>query len=107
MHSSSKTPRAVALSYQAVSNEQGSAPKLVAKGNGSVAEEIIALAQQHGIFIHQDEQLTEVLSYLDLGQDIPESMYHVIAELIAFSFVLQGKFPENWTNTHQKIDFKE
>lgn len=102
-----KTAQAVALSYQANSNKGDAAPKIVAKGQGSVAEEIITLAQQHGVFIHHDEQLTELLSHLDLGQEIPESMYHVIAELIAFSFVLQGKYPENWTNLHQRIDFTE
>jgi flagellar biosynthesis protein len=101
--------QAVALQYEAISpNGEGSgAPKIIAKGSGSLAEDIIALAKQHGIFIHQDEHLSQILSHLDLGQEIPDNMYQVIAELIAFSFVLQGKFPTNWKNTHQHIDFKE
>lgn len=98
---------AVALQYQAMSPNKGAAPKIIAKGSGSLAEEMIALAEQHGIFIHQDEHLSQILSHLDLGQEIPESMYQVIAELIAFAFVLQGKFPDSWNNLHQKIDFKE
>jgi len=97
--------RAVALKYQ--QNQQGAAPKIVAKGHGSVADEIIALAKQHGVLVHQDDELSQLLAQLDLGQDIPDGLYHVIAELIAFSYVLQGKFPESWNNTLNKIDFKE
>jgi flagellar biosynthesis protein len=111
------TVRAIALKYQqnpspqidanttSVTNK--GAPKIVAKGNGSVAEEIIALAMQHGVLVHQDDELSELLGQLDLGQEIPEGLYHVIAELIAFSYVLQGKFPNSWKNTLQHIDFKE
>lgn len=106
---------AIALKYQQhASNMAGntsssaeSAPKVVAKGHGVVADEIIALAQQHGVLIHQDEELSKLLSQLDLGQEIPEALYHVIAELIAFSYILQGKFPSQWTNTLQRIDFVE
>ncbi|MBT1450677.1 EscU/YscU/HrcU family type III secretion system export apparatus switch protein [Glaciecola sp. XM2] len=99
------SPKAVALKYDSLSPKQ--APKVVATGTGTLAEEIIALAQQHGIFIHQDAHLSEILSQLDLGQEIPETLYHVIAELIAFSFVMQGQFPDTWNNMHQRIDFKE
>jgi flagellar biosynthesis protein len=41
-----------------------------------------------------------------MGQEIPKELYLVIAELIAFAFVLQGKFPENWKNIHNKVDIK-
>ena len=97
--------RAVALKYQ--QNQQGAAPKVIAKGHGSIADEIIALAKQHGVLVHQDDELSQLLAQLDLGQEIPDGLYHVIAELIAFSYVLQGKFPDSWNNTMNKIDFKE
>lgn len=97
--------RAVALKYQL--NQKGSAPKVVAKGHGSVAEEILTLAKQHGVLVHQDDELSKMLAQLDLGQEIPDGLYHVIAELIAFSYVLQGKFPDSWENTLNKIDFTE
>lgn len=105
--------RAIALKYQQNlapdSNKPNnkSAPKIVAKGHGSVADEIIAIAQQHGVLVHQDDELSQLLGQLDLGQEIPEGLYHVIAELIAFSYVLQGKFPSAWKNTLQHIDFTE
>lgn len=107
------TQRAVALKYQqyegAGANQaaSSSAPTITAKGHGSVAEEIIALAEQHGVLVHKDDELSKLLAQLDLGQEIPEGLYHVIAELIAFSYVLQGKFPSTWNNTQEHIDFKE
>ncbi|MDM7861954.1 EscU/YscU/HrcU family type III secretion system export apparatus switch protein [Alteromonas sp. ASW11-36] len=88
-----KTKRAIGLKY---SEKQGSAPEVTAKGFGDLAEEIISVAQQHGVLIHEDQHLSEFLGTLDLGQEIPEQLYYVIAELIAFSYVLQGKTPENW-----------
>ncbi|MBU1307977.1 MAG: EscU/YscU/HrcU family type III secretion system export apparatus switch protein [Gammaproteobacteria bacterium] len=92
---------ATALQY-----EGKNAPTVTAKGHGELADEIVALAKEHGVLIHQDEELSKLLSQLQLGEQIPQQLYIVIAELIAFSYVLQGKFPENWHNIHQRIDIK-
>ena len=82
------------------------APTITAKGHGELAEDIIALAKAHGVLVHQDDELSKLLSQLQLGEQIPAQLYVVIAELIAFSYVLQGKFPENWHNIHQRIAIK-
>ena len=82
------------------------APTVTAKGQGELADDIIALAKEHGVLIHQDDELSKLLNQLSLGQEIPQQLYIVIAELIAFSYVLQGKFPENWHNIHQRVDIK-
>lgn len=95
-----KNKSAVGIKYQDGNKE---APKVIAKGFGDLAEEIIQLAKQNGVLVHEDPYLSEFLTTLDLGQEIPEQLYHVIAELIAFSYVLQGKFPESWAKTHGKI----
>jgi len=89
---------AVGLKY-----EEGETPTLVAKGFGDLAEDIIALAKENGVLVHEDEHLSEFLSRLDIGQEIPPELYFVIAELIAFSYVLQGKFPDSWAKLHNKI----
>lgn len=98
----SETPsvpkQAVALSY-----DGKSAPKITAKGQDLVAEEIIALAKEAGIYIHQDEHLSQFLQLLELGESIPKELYLLIAELIAFVYMLDGKYPEQWNNLHQKI----
>lgn len=101
---SNKQKSAVGLKYQQGNNQE--APKVIAKGFGELADEIIALAQQNGVLVHQDPYLSEFLATLDLGQEIPEQLYHVIAELIAFSFVLQDKIPDSWAKTHGKVSKK-
>lgn len=93
--------RAAALKY-----DGKQAPLLIAKAQGQLAADIISLAKEHGILIHEDAELTKLLSQLELGAQIPKELYLVIAELIAFSYVLQGKFPDSWHNVHQHIDFK-
>lgn len=98
----SKTRRsATALQY-----EGKQAPTVTAQGHAELADEIVALAREHGVLIHQDEELSKLLTKLELGEQIPQQLYIVIAELIAFSYVLQGKFPENWHNIHHRIDIK-
>nr|WP_297347982.1 EscU/YscU/HrcU family type III secretion system export apparatus switch protein [uncultured Glaciecola sp.] len=99
-----ETKKAIGLKYNTDNNNS---PTVIAKGFGGLADEIIELAKQNGVMIHEDPYLSDLLARMDLGQEIPEKLYHVIAELIAFSYVLQGKFPESWSNVHNKIDFKE
>ena len=96
-----KSKSAVALKHY--EGDKKDAPQVVAKGFGELADEIIALAKQNGVLIHEDPYLSEFLASLDLGQEIPEQLYHVIAELISFSYVLQGKFPESWGKDHRKV----
>jgi flagellar biosynthesis protein len=97
----SREKAAIALHY-----DGQSAPKIVAKGHGALADEMIALAREHGVLIHEDEELSKLLRQIELGDQIPKELYLLIAELIAFSYVLQGKFPEQWVNIHQRIDLK-
>ncbi|MCG9962581.1 MAG: EscU/YscU/HrcU family type III secretion system export apparatus switch protein [Shewanella sp.] len=93
-----KNQQAVALSY-----DGKHAPKVVASGEGLVADEIIALAKASGVYIHQDPHLSNFLRLLELGEEIPRELYLLIAELIAFVYMLDGKFPEQWNNMHKKI----
>lgn len=85
---SSNAPRdqrkkAVALRYDRSRDE---APVVVAKGAGSIAEKIIALAQECGIHIHEDADLVEVLAHLNLNEAIPPATYVVVAEILAFVY---------------------
>ncbi len=78
-------PRAAALQYRPGRDR---APRVVAKGERKVAEKIIAMAKKHHVYIHEDPDLLEVLSHLDLLQEIPEDLYLIIAELLAFIYSL-------------------
>ena len=84
--------RPTALQYNPQNN---SAPTLVAKGDNALAKEIIGLAQQHGVLIHEGPHLAKILNSLDIVQSVPREIFFVMAELIAFSYVLQGNFPNN------------
>ncbi|QYK03319.1 EscU/YscU/HrcU family type III secretion system export apparatus switch protein [Shewanella psychrotolerans] len=99
MDSEGKKPKqAAALRYN-----DSSAPTITAKGEDLIAEEIIALAKEAGIYIHQDTNLSNFLQKLEIGEEIPKELYLLIAELIAFAYMLDGKFPERWDNMHKKI----
>lgn len=78
--------QAVAIKYD---QEMGKAPLIVAKGMGEIAEQIIALAEENDIHIHESPELVEVLIRLELGDEIPESLYRAIAEVIAFAYSLK------------------
>jgi flagellar biosynthesis protein len=78
--------RAAALHY---AHGTGEAPTLVAKGEGFIAEKILATAQQHGIPIHHDPALVGALSRLDLGEQIPTELFSAVATVIAFIYRLK------------------
>ena len=75
--------KAVALKYDRLNN---AAPTVTAKGQGKVAENIISLALAHGVPIKDDPDLVEVLTSLDLNQEIPAEIYVAVAELLAFVY---------------------
>ena len=85
MKSKEKKQRAVSLKYESKSDN---APKVIAKGKGKVAEKIIDIAKKHNIFIHDDPDLIEALSQLDIHEEIPTELYAVVAELLAFIYAL-------------------
>ena len=84
-----KKKKAAALKYNQLIDK---APKLIAKGQGSVAEEIIKRAKEHNIFIKEDSDLVEVLYTLDINDEIPESLYMVIARLLTELYELNKKY---------------
>ena len=81
--------KAVALKY---APKQDRAPKLTAKGSGLLAEKIIQLAKEHGIPIKEDPALIEILSQLDFHEEIPPSVYTVVAEILAFVYSMNNRW---------------
>ena len=79
---SSRRQHAVALAYQ----KGDGAPKVVAKGNGAVAEQIIARARDAGVFVHESKELVALLMNVDLDRQIPPALYRAIAELLAWLY---------------------
>ena len=86
---------AVALAYAA----GGSAPKVVATGKGVVADRIIEMAQQHGVFVHASAELVALLMDVDLDDRIPPNLYRVVAELLAWLYRIEAALPPKTTAT--------
>lgn len=76
---------AVALTYNA---EQHSSPKVVAKGKGKIAENILEKAKNYNVPIYEDPNLVQLLGQLDLNETIPEELYEAVAEVFAFIYRL-------------------
>jgi flagellar biosynthesis protein len=78
--------QAIAIAY-----ETGDfAPRVVAKGRGAIAEQIIARAQEHGVFVHESKDLTAMLMQVDLDDHIPPALYLAIAEILAWLYRLES-----------------
>jgi flagellar biosynthesis protein len=76
---------AVALSYM----ETEAAPRVVAKGRGLIAEEIIKKAKEHGVYVHESPELLSVLMQVDLDGQIPSQLYLAVAELLAWLYRIE------------------
>ncbi|HOK42197.1 MAG TPA: EscU/YscU/HrcU family type III secretion system export apparatus switch protein [Thermoclostridium caenicola] len=84
-----KIKKAAALSYEPGEDK---APKVVASGKGVIAEKIIEKAKEARIPVYEDEHLAEALTGIRLGSEIPEELYDVVAEVLAFISRLDGRF---------------
>jgi len=80
--------RAIALRY-----DGNSAPKVIAKGQGRVAKQIVAAAKAHGIPIEKNEELTALLSSVRMSEEIPRQLYAAVAQVLALLYHINGKKP--------------
>jgi flagellar biosynthesis protein len=74
---------AVALKYQRANDP---APRIVAKGDGEIAEQILELARQHGVAIREDPDLVQLLSTVELETQIPVEAFVAVAEILAYVY---------------------
>lgn len=82
---SNANQQAIALAYDA----SDYAPKVVAKGRGLIAEQIIAKAKENGVFVHESKDLVALLMQVDLDDHIPPALYQAIAEILAWLYRLE------------------
>lgn len=93
-------PTAVALAYQ----EGQIAPKVIAKGRGLIAQEIIRRAKEAGIYVHESSELVSLLMQVNLDDRIPPQLYVAIAELLAWLYRLEkAKTPLTANSLGSKI----
>jgi flagellar biosynthesis protein len=81
-----KTQIAVALHY-----DKTGAPRVIAKGKGTIGKKIIEVAKAHDIPIEENEVLAGALSNVELGDEIPVELYKAVAEVLIFVLRLSGR----------------
>ena len=86
MSEQAKRQLAVALHY-----DRTGAPRVVAKGKGSLGAKIIEVAREHGIPIEENEVLAGALSNVEIGEEIPAELYKAVAEVLIFVLRLSGR----------------
>lgn len=82
---------AVAVKY---SEAEDNAPRVVAKGWGTVAEKIIQIAEQYNVPTYEDEELSRLLAALDVDFEIPPELYYAVAEVLVFIYNLENRIEE-------------
>ena len=82
--------RAVALEYDGTN-----APRITALGSDALALRIVEIAREHGIPLLENHELAGLLSQLDLGDELPETLYLCVAQIIAFAYRLRGRTPQS------------
>jgi flagellar biosynthesis protein len=75
---------AVALTYESGS----SAPRVVAKGRGLIAQAIVDRAAAAGVYVHESPELVALLMQVELDDAIPPQLYVAVAELLAWLYML-------------------
>lgn len=88
--SESQNSAAVALKY-----DGERAPTITATGTHELAEEIIRIAREHNVPLYENAELASILARLSLNEEIPENLYRVIAEILAFAFHIRGRTPSD------------
>lgn len=76
---------AIALAY----SQTDAAPRVVAKGKGVIAEQIIARAREHGVYVHESPELVALLTQVNLDESIPPQLYMAVAELLAWLYRIE------------------
>ena len=80
---------ATAIEYD---RERDPAPRVTARGRGLTAEKIIEIATKHGVPIKEDPALAQILSRLDIDEEIPPDLYKVVAEILAFVYSVNERY---------------
>lgn len=87
-----KVKEAIALAYDPGKDR---APAVIAKGRGRLAERIVETAAAHGVTVISDPIALETLRFLDVGQEVPPRVYHMVAEILAFVYSLADRAEQN------------
>lgn len=83
--------RAAVLAYGAAETDSGAAPRVVTKGAGPLADEIIRRAREAGLPVHESKELVALLMQVELDAEIPPALYVAVAELLAWVWRIERR----------------
>lgn len=86
-----ETTIAAAIEYD---SQKDAAPRVTAKGRGIIGERILGLAVKHGVPVKKDPALVQILSRLDIDEQIPPELYKAVAEILAFIYSINERYRE-------------
>jgi flagellar biosynthesis protein len=102
-------PEERAISVALKEDTKGRAPRVIAAGRGTVAEQILALAFANGVKVREDADLAELLSAVDLDSEIPLEAFTAVAEILSYVYRANGEMqgnekvnPEKWSNATEQ-----
>lgn len=87
----SARPRAAAIRYRPEEPYGDLAPRLVAKGQGKLAERILEEARRSGIPVERDPDLLTALEPLEVDRIIPPELFQAVAVLLAALYRANGR----------------
>ncbi len=85
--------KAVAIRYD---EHKENAPRVIAKGEGYIAQKIKLIAQENNIPVHQDDTLIELLAQVDIDYEIPPELYAAVAEILCWIYRANNELKENF-----------
>lgn len=88
MADENQAKQAVALSYN---EKKNNAPKLVAKGSGFIAEQILETAKQHAVPVYQNKTVTGMLMAVEIDREVPPELYKIVAEILSYVYRIDKK----------------
>ena len=99
MKSGQPEEKAAALRYDPQSR---GAPQVIASGRGEIAARIVDTARQAGVQVVEDADLVEILATMPVGEEIPLELYQAVAEVLAFVYRVNGRYPETRRETPEE-----
>ena len=90
--------RAVAVKYEL---KKSKAPKIIALGRGSIAEDILKLAEEHRVPLYEDKTLVNLLAKLEINDEIPPELYTLVAQILAFAYQLEAAAKKKKSSKNQ------
>jgi flagellar biosynthesis protein len=95
--------RQAAVALKGAGADRPNAPaRLVAKGHGAVAEQILEIAFAQGVRVRKDTDLVEILDAIDLDAEVPLHALAAVAEILTYVYRANGLVADGAADQQQE-----